>query len=84
MPQLPRPVVKERAERLRAKGDEAHGRWLDRQVGRTVRALVERDGHARAEDFTEVAFDGAAEAGSVVAMRLTGHDGKRARGEMVG
>jgi threonylcarbamoyladenosine tRNA methylthiotransferase MtaB len=78
MPQLSRPVVKARAERLRAKGDEAHARWLDRQLGRTVKALVERDGHARAEDFTEVAFDGPAEPGAIVPLKITGHDGKRA------
>ena len=82
MPQLERGVVKARAERLRAAGDAALARHLDRQVGRTVSALVEREGLARAEDFTEVSIDGAAEAGSIVLLKITGHDGKRASGSL--
>ena len=83
MPQLERAVVKARAERLRRAGDEALVRHLERQVGRTVPALVEREGLARAEDFTEVAFAGAAEAGNMVALKITGHDGKRAAGQLI-
>jgi len=71
-------VVKERAARLRAAGDAALGRHLERQVGRRITALVERPGLARAEDFTELAFDGQAAAGALVAGRVTGHDGRRA------
>ena len=82
MPQLERGLVKARAERLRAAGDAALARHLDRQVGRTVSALVEREGLARAEDFTEVSIDGAAEAGSIVLLKITGHDGKRASGSL--
>jgi threonylcarbamoyladenosine tRNA methylthiotransferase MtaB len=80
MPQLERRAVKARAERLRQSGDEALRRHLERQTGRVVRGLVEREGLARAEDFTEVAFEGAAEPGSVVALELTGHDGRKAQG----
>ena len=78
MPQLPRPLVKARAERLRAEGERALVRHLDRQIGRTVQALVEREGLARAEDFTEIAFDGPAEPGTVIPLTITGHDGRRA------
>jgi threonylcarbamoyladenosine tRNA methylthiotransferase MtaB len=70
--------VKARAERLRAKGDEALARHLERQVGRVLPVLVEREGLARAPDFTEIAFDGAAEPGAIVPMRVTGHDERRA------
>jgi threonylcarbamoyladenosine tRNA methylthiotransferase MtaB len=80
MPAVAGPVVKARAERLRAAGDRARSRRLDRQGGRTVRALIERDGRARAEDFTEIAFEGAAPLGQVVSLTLTGRDGKRAIG----
>jgi threonylcarbamoyladenosine tRNA methylthiotransferase MtaB len=80
MPQLERAVVKARAERLRRAGDAALGRHLDRQVGRTLAALVEREGLARAEDFTEIAFEGAAEPGSIVELEIVAHDGKRATG----
>ena len=80
MPQVAPDVVKDRAARLRAAGDAALARHLDRQVGRTARALVEQPGRARAADFTEIAFAGAARTGALVPMRLTGHDGRRATG----
>ncbi len=80
MPQLPKAVVRERAERLRAAGTRALARHLDRQDGRTVTGLVERAGLARAEDFTEVVFEGEARPGSLVRLALGGHDGRRAFG----
>ena len=78
MPQLDRRVVKARAERLRQAGAAALLRHLDAQVGRTVRALIERPGLARAEDFTEVAFEGEGTPGEVIERKISGHDGKRA------
>jgi len=78
MPQLPRGVIKDRARRLREAGDAALVRHLERQVGRSLSALVERDGVARAEDFTEIAFEGAAPMGEIAAFAVIGHDGKRA------
>jgi threonylcarbamoyladenosine tRNA methylthiotransferase MtaB len=80
MPQLARGVIKARAERLRAAGDASLVRHLDRQQGRTLSALVEREGLARAEDFSEIAFDGEAAAGSIISLRVSGHDGRRLRG----
>jgi threonylcarbamoyladenosine tRNA methylthiotransferase MtaB len=82
MPQLARDVVKTRAARLRAAGEAALARHLDRQVGRDVEALVEREGRARAADFTEIAFEVDAPIGQLVAMRITGHDGRRAIGSL--
>lgn len=80
MPQLPRERVKARAAALRAAGDRALSRHLDRRVGRTVEALVERGGRARAADFTEIAHQLDAPVGALVPMRLAGHDGRRALG----
>ncbi len=80
MPQLERATIKARAERLRAAGSAALVRHLDARVGRTVTALVEREGLARAEDFTEIAFEGEAAAGTLIPLTLTGHDGRRAFG----
>jgi threonylcarbamoyladenosine tRNA methylthiotransferase MtaB len=77
MPQLPRAVVKQRAAALRAAGEAALGRHLHRQVGRRLNGLVERPGTARAEDFTEIAFDGHAAPGQVLAMTVTGADQRR-------
>ena len=80
MPAVPRAVVKARAERLRAAGEAALAAHLRRQIGKTVNALVERNGRARAEDFTEIVFDGGAEPGRIIPLRITGHDGRRAIG----
>ncbi|ODT63334.1 MAG: tRNA (N(6)-L-threonylcarbamoyladenosine(37)-C(2))-methylthiotransferase MtaB [Phenylobacterium sp. SCN 69-14] len=83
MPQLQRPVIKDRAARLRAAGEAALTRHLGRQVGRTLSGLVEREGVARAEDFTEIAFTGQAPVGGVAPMRVTGHDGTRVIAEVL-
>ena len=83
MPAVKGAVVKARAARLRAAGDAALSRHLQRQMGRTLMGLVERNGVARAEDFTEIAFTGPAEIGEIVAMRVTGHDGRRVLAQAV-
>lgn len=82
MPQLQRPVIKDRAARLRAAGEAALERHLDRQVGRQITGLVERAGVARAEDFTEIAFTGEAAVGSIAPLRITGHSGGKAIAEV--
>ena len=41
MPQVKRSVVKERARRLRERGDAARRRHLDNEIGATRRVLVE-------------------------------------------
>ena len=82
MPQLARETVKARAARLRGAGDMALNRHLHRQIGRTVSAIVEKAGAARAEDFTEIAWSGEAAAGAMVRLEITGHDGRRAIGRL--
>jgi threonylcarbamoyladenosine tRNA methylthiotransferase MtaB len=77
MPPVAKAEVKARAARLRAAGEAALAGHLNRQAGRTLLGLVERDGVARAEDFTEIAFEGAAEIGAIAAFDVVGHDGRR-------
>jgi threonylcarbamoyladenosine tRNA methylthiotransferase MtaB len=79
MPAVARAEVKARAARLRDAGDKALVRHLDRQIGRTVRCIVEKPGVARAEDFTEVDFAGEAAAGAILDGTVVSHDGRRAR-----
>ena len=83
MPAVKGDVVKARAARLRAAGDVALARHLERQAGRVLKGLVERPGVARAEDFTEIAFSGDAAVGGVAELRVMGHDGKRLLAETV-
>ena len=82
MPAVAGAVVKARAHRLRMAGGAALHRHLDDRVGRTVSGLVEREGLARADDFTEIAFDGEAAAGAIVPITVTGHDDARAIGHL--
>ena len=71
MPQLDRAVVRERAARLRAKGDAAFAAHLAAEQGATRRVLVEAAGIGRTEHFTRTAIDTGAP-GAVVAARITG------------
>jgi threonylcarbamoyladenosine tRNA methylthiotransferase MtaB len=82
MPQVPREIVKERAARLREKGDDALARHLSTQVGRSFDVLMERNGFGRAPDFAEVAIAGAT-SGHIVSARIGGHDGRRLIGEVM-
>jgi threonylcarbamoyladenosine tRNA methylthiotransferase MtaB len=82
MPPVKGPVIKDRARRLREAGDAALQRHLQRQVGQVLNGLVERDGFARADDFTEIAFTGAAPVGEIIRMRITGVDGARVVAEL--
>ncbi|MEM6899988.1 MAG: tRNA (N(6)-L-threonylcarbamoyladenosine(37)-C(2))-methylthiotransferase MtaB [Pseudomonadota bacterium] len=85
MPQVERHVVKERAARLRAAGAKALTRHLDAHVGTEANALIERGQAARLADFTAVKLDEDISklAGRNVRMRLTGHDGKNLRGQIL-
>ncbi len=75
MPQLPRPVVKERASRLRAAGDNAYRRHLNSLAGSRQRILVERPGLGHTEGFTLAAIDRGAP-GEIVEATVTGHDAR--------
>ncbi|MDQ0465421.1 threonylcarbamoyladenosine tRNA methylthiotransferase MtaB [Caulobacter ginsengisoli] len=78
MPPVNGKAIKDRARRLREAGAAALTRHLDAQVGRTLNGLVEKPGVARADDFTELAFEGPAPVGEIVPFKITGHDGVRA------
>jgi threonylcarbamoyladenosine tRNA methylthiotransferase MtaB len=52
MPMQPRDVVKDRARRLREKGDHVLQAHLQAQHGKRLQVLTERKGLARAADFT--------------------------------
>src|SRR5262249_40453802 len=82
MPQLARPLIKERAARLRAAGAAALTRHLDTWIGREALAVVERDGSARLPDFTAVRFNAAA-AEPHIRLRFTHHDGAHLYGTPV-
>jgi threonylcarbamoyladenosine tRNA methylthiotransferase MtaB len=76
MPQLNGKTIKERAQRLRAKGDRALTRHLDTQVGARRHVLAERGGVGRTEQFTPVKLASTVEPGAILDLTITGHDGR--------
>jgi len=83
MPQLPRAAVKERAARLRAAGAVARGRFLAGEAGALREVLVEDSLVARTPQFAPVVLDRPAAPGSIVTVRITGHDGDRLSGALL-
>jgi threonylcarbamoyladenosine tRNA methylthiotransferase MtaB len=83
MPQVARPIVKERAAQLRAKGAASLSRFLDGQAGSEVELLIEQDGVGRTRQFAEMRLPTAIAAGALVRARVSGHDGQRLSGEVV-
>jgi threonylcarbamoyladenosine tRNA methylthiotransferase MtaB len=83
MPQVARPLVKDRAARLRRKGAEVLSRYLDAQAGAEVEVLVERDGLGRTRHFTEISLAAPVPAGPILRARVRSHDGQRLSGEVV-
>ena len=77
MPQLDRALIKERARRLREKGEAALLAQLERAVGTRRRVLTESGGIGRTEQFMAVRLAGPAAAGAIIDLTITGHDGCR-------
>jgi threonylcarbamoyladenosine tRNA methylthiotransferase MtaB len=73
MPQLGKAAAKERAARLRARGEHVMAARLAALVGSTHTLLVERGGIGRTECFAPARIDAAP--GTFVAARLTGVGG---------
>jgi threonylcarbamoyladenosine tRNA methylthiotransferase MtaB len=80
MPQLARSLVKERAQRLRAKGELARDRRLDGMKGTRHIVLMENGGHGRTPCFTRVTFDGRAQPGDFVPVTITDRSGDHLTG----
>ena len=75
MPQLPVPVRRERAARLREAAAVRRGSWLRSQVGTVQDVLVERGGGGHTPGFAAVRIVG--EVGQIVRANLTGIDGDK-------
>ncbi|QCK88611.1 tRNA (N(6)-L-threonylcarbamoyladenosine(37)-C(2))-methylthiotransferase MtaB [Phreatobacter aquaticus] len=78
MPPVPGDVVKERARRLREKGEQAVRAHLDGIVGRSFPVLAEIGGTGRTPDFTAVRLARPVEPGEMVELTIAGHDGREA------
>lgn len=72
MPQVPGPIRKERAARLRAAGEAQVARYLAEQVGRSANVLIERPGLGRNEGFAEVVVPDHYHPGTIIRCTITG------------
>ncbi len=77
MPQVRREVAKDRARRLRQKGEAALAAHLAAQVGTRRHVLAETQQSGRTEHFTPVRLEARIEPGVVVEVAVIGHDGRQ-------
>ncbi|WP_421362105.1 tRNA (N(6)-L-threonylcarbamoyladenosine(37)-C(2))-methylthiotransferase MtaB [Agrobacterium rosae] len=75
MPQLDRGLIKQRAARLRERGEILRHAHLDQMVGTEQTILVENRGFAHTDNFTLVAAPDLA-ARTLAKVLITGHNGK--------
>jgi threonylcarbamoyladenosine tRNA methylthiotransferase MtaB len=76
MPQVDRTVIKDRARRLRQRGDAALSAHLQAQVGARRRVLTESHSAGHTEQFSRVRFAMPVEAGRIIEVAIIGHDGR--------
>ncbi len=77
MPQVASKVVKERARRLREKGEAALKDHLEAQIGSTCRVLTVSPHRAHSEQFIPVRLNVPAAAGLILDAAIAGHDGRQ-------
>ena len=70
-------VIKSRAAQLRAAGDAAVQRHLQRQIGKTHQILMENPHMGRTEQFTEVTFDAPQTEGAIVTAKILSMNGQQ-------
>jgi len=75
MPQVARDIVKERARRLRDKGEAALRRHLDGQIGAARLVMTEGGSAGRTEQFTAVRFAAPRAPGLMLDVTIANHDG---------
>jgi threonylcarbamoyladenosine tRNA methylthiotransferase MtaB len=76
MPKVEPAAIKERAQRLRDKGERAFTRHLANEVGATRQVLAETPDRGRTEHFTPVRLRAPVEPGIVLSARIADHDGR--------
>jgi threonylcarbamoyladenosine tRNA methylthiotransferase MtaB len=70
MPQLDKGIIRERAQRLRTKGQERLSKFLTGAIGATQRVLVETQNSGRNEQFAQVKFAQRLSPGAIVKAQV--------------
>ena len=71
MPEVPGPIRKSRAARLRTSGDEGLKRFLASRAGTTAQVLVEKDRQGLSQHYAIVKLDFDSDPGAIVEARVT-------------
>lgn len=71
MPQVPPPLVRERAAEIRAAVATERTRWLESLVGKPARVLAERDGTGHSPEFAPYLVPAGTEPGAIVTLTPT-------------
>ncbi len=74
MPQLAKPLIKQRAAALRALGEKMQAKHFGRLLGSQQEILVETAGRGRTRCFAPVTFAGDARPGTFLTLTITGHN----------
>jgi threonylcarbamoyladenosine tRNA methylthiotransferase MtaB len=74
MPQLEKTVIRERAARLRAKGQERLDRFMTGEIGAMRSILVETEQTGRTQHFAPVRFVQKLAPGAIVEAQVTGRN----------
>lgn len=82
MPQVPKQLRKERAEKLRKAGDIELEKFLKQKVNNIAYVIVEKEQYARCEDFTGIKVQDEIEVGKVVPILVTGTEGLELIGQI--
>jgi threonylcarbamoyladenosine tRNA methylthiotransferase MtaB len=77
MPQVDRSIIKDRAHRLREKGEAGLREYLDREIGTRRSVLAEAGGLGRTEQFMPVRLSAPVKPGVILDVTMAGHDGRR-------
>ena len=72
MPQLAPSVVRERAQRLRDKGQTAMNRFLASRIGKEAKVLLENEGFGHCEHYLPVRVECGRAVGEIITTRISG------------
>lgn len=71
MPQIDSKIIKERAKLLREAGKEELNKFLEKQIGKKVKVLVEKNNIGKTENFLDVKLDENYKNGQIVEVDLS-------------
>jgi threonylcarbamoyladenosine tRNA methylthiotransferase MtaB len=83
MPQLSKPLVKERAARLRAHGEAALAARMRVLAGTEQKLLIEKTGMGRTSCFAPAYFEGNAVPGAILRAKITGANTTSLKAELL-